>query len=151
MKEYTIKVRCHDNTQELKKSERKKERKGAPTFSFFFFPPLAFTHWRLAAILEFGGTSWTNTKTERLRKLKQTNWWESSGASPRMLMGTTQLYLYTLLLTTQLDLPIMYKQIKGAENAIKYLTYPNLITKQNIMAGFTRGDEFLDMIDCTVR
>jgi hypothetical protein len=26
MKEYTIKVRCHDNTQELKKSERKKEK-----------------------------------------------------------------------------------------------------------------------------
>ena len=47
-----------------------------------------------------------------------------------MLMGTTQLYLYILLLTTQLDLPIMYKQIKGAENAIKYLSYPNSITNK---------------------
>jgi hypothetical protein len=26
MKEYKIKERCHDNTQELKKSERKKEK-----------------------------------------------------------------------------------------------------------------------------
>jgi len=48
----------------------------------------------------------TNHKAQlRLSKLEQPNWWTSSGASPHMLMETTQLYLYILLLTTQLDSP----------------------------------------------